>query len=327
MMRVRSDSSPSVEGRRYWKFGWNDLSALPPLGTPDYQPKDAGAFRMYQEGTFHGEHLEVFPAKKVKRFLQPFNRCVYCGRDKDERGESLKLTSEHVIPEYLGAGLEMPAASCLECQKITSEFEGALAQEIFDPIRKSFALQGKDGVLKKTNFPLDVGRETTQHEFIPVVHFPTIMVLPMLFPASSYSLRPTDFDEPFNFRVFNINADPIVLQRYALDTFSSQAIDMVRFAQLIAKIAHVYASSYFAPATFKSTVADFIRTNFPRGAPCNSHLEHVGCLWQRQDNASPNLHEIEVGTMDWHGRSMPAVRVRLFASCEMPSYYVTVGSF
>lgn len=230
-----------------------------------------------------------------------------------------------MIPEYLGAGLELPAASCLDCQKITGEFERSLAEVMFDPVRKSFALDGKDGVLKKTNFPVDVGRETTQHEFIPLVHFPTILVLPMLFPASSYSRRPKDVDEPFNLRMYNINADPALLRKYALDRFSSQAIDMVRLAQMIAKIGHVYAMHYFGTGTFTPTVADFVRTSFPRGAPCKSHLEHVGCLWQMKDNPSINLHEIEVGKIDWNGQSMHAARVRLFASCDMPSYYVTVG--
>ena len=69
-MSVRGDSSPSVEGRRYWKFGWNELNALPAIGKPDYQPKPGGAYRIYEEGTFRGEHLEVFPAKKVKRLLK-----------------------------------------------------------------------------------------------------------------------------------------------------------------------------------------------------------------------------------------------------------------
>jgi len=290
----------------------------------DYQPKN-GAFRMFEEGTFHGEHLEAFPARKVTRKLKPFGRCVYCGRDRDEHGAPLKLTSEHVIPEYLGAGLELPQATCADCQKNTSEFERTLAEEMFDPVRKSFALQGKNGVLKKTNFPLDVGRETSQNEFIPLVHYPTILVLPMLFPASSYSRRPKDADDPFNFRMFNINAESSWLAKYSLDKFSSQAIDMVRLAQMIAKIAHVYAMYYFGPGTFAPAVADFVRTNFPVGAPCRSHFEHVGCLWQAKDKSSTNLHEVEVGKIDWNRRSAHSVRVRLFASCDMPSYYVTVG--
>lgn len=291
----------------------------------DYQPK-GGAFRMFAEGKFSGEHLLTFPAQKTNSKLAAFGRCVYCGRDKDEHGQPLRLTSEHVIPEFLGAGLELPAASCAACQKTTATFESSIAQSMFDPVRKSFSLSGKAGVLKKTNFPLDVGRETSAHEFIPLIHYPTILVLPTLFPAASYSRRPRDADDPFNLRMYNINADSKLLQKYAIDQFSSQAIDMVRFAQVIAKIAHVYAMHHLGYGSFKPLVADFVRTDFPPEALCNSHFEHVGCLWQARDAASPNLHEIEVGEIAWNGQLMNAVRVRLFACCDMPSYYVTVGS-
>ena len=125
--------------------------------------------------------------------------------------------------------------------------------------------------------------------------------------------------------MFNINADPKALQKYAIDQFSSQAIDMVRFAQMIAKIAHVYAMHHLGYGTFKPLVADFVRTDFPPGVRCKSHFEHVGCLWQAKDAKSPNLHEIEIGKIDWNGQSLNAARVRLFASCDMPFYYVTVG--
>ena len=156
---MRGDPPPNGEVRRYWKFAWSDLNALPQIGKMDYQPK-GGAFRMFAEGSFTGEHLEAFPASKVKRKLPPFGRCVYCGRKKDESGNALKLTSEHIIPEFFGAGLELPRASCADCQDVTSRFEDTIVREMFDPVRKSFSLEGKTGVLQKTNFPLDVGRET-----------------------------------------------------------------------------------------------------------------------------------------------------------------------
>ncbi|MCH4543815.1 hypothetical protein [Ochrobactrum sp. A-1] len=311
--------------RRYWKFAWADLAALPVVGAVDYAPKNRGAFRMFAEGKFIGEHLEAFSAVKTRKNLPGFGNCVYCGRGHDGDGNALKLTGEHVIPEFLGAGLELREASCFDCQKATSKFEVSVAQEMLDPVRKAFALVGKEGVLKKSNFPLDIGRETTEHEYIPLVHYPTILVMPVLYPASTYSRRPVNADGPFNFRLYNINADAALLQRYSLDAFSSQAIDMVRFAQLIAKIAHVYAMHHFRSSVFVPRVAEFVRTDFPReAAPPPHYLEHVGCLWRQLDGTTGNLHEIEVGRMTWNGSARRAVRVRLFASYGMPSYYVTV---
>lgn len=321
---MRGDA-PLLDGqRRYWKFGWYNLDGLPPIGKMDYQPK-GGAFRMFAEGRFSGGPIEAFPAIKSRRKLEPFGSCVYCGGKNGSDKKPLKLTSEHIIPEFLGAGLELPEASCDDCQKLTSQFEGTIAQEMFDPVRKSFNLLGKKGLVKSSNFPVDVGRETTQHEFLPLIHYPTILALPALYPASSYSRRPVNADDPFNFRMYNINADALLLKKYSLGSFSSQSIDMVRFAQMIAKIAHVYAMYYFGANFFTPTVADFIRTDYPPATPVVGHFAHVGGLWQAQDKPSQNLHEIEVGQIEWEGQNLIAVRVRLFASCDMPSYYVTVG--
>ena len=36
--------------RRYWKFAWAELAALPAVGAMDYAPKDRGAFRMFAQG-------------------------------------------------------------------------------------------------------------------------------------------------------------------------------------------------------------------------------------------------------------------------------------
>lgn len=321
---MRGDPPPPGQTRRHWKFVWDDLDALPPTGGNDYQPK-GGAMRLYQHGTFAGEKLEPFPAIKQKRKLQPFGRCIYCGRSHDADGARLALTSEHIIPEFLGAGLELPTASCHDCQKITGAIEHSIAREMFDPVRTAFAIKGKNGVPNNTNFPLDVGRETSQHDFVPLVHYPTVLVLPALYPASSYSRRPIQADDPFNFRMYNINADAKYLRMYGLKGFSSQHIDMVRFAQMIAKIAYAYAMYHWA-GKLRPTVADFVRTHFPKEQEVVGHFGHVGGFLEGSEKPTSSLHELEAGKLSWGNLTYLAVRVRLFASYDMPSYYVTVGS-
>jgi hypothetical protein len=322
---MRGDPMTTGVVRRYWKFSWDNLDILPVVGKTDYQPKDGGACRLYDEGQFFGENLEAFPPVKTKKHLPPFGRCVYCNRYCDTSGVPLKLTSEHIIPEFLGAGLELPVASCAECQKFTSSVESSIARTMFDPVRKAFALEGKGGVLQKSNFPLDVGRETTDHQFIPLVHYPTLIVMPFLYPASTYSNRSINFDGLFNFRIYNINANAIALKKYALENFSTQSIDMIRFSQFITKIAHAYAMHHFRAEHFDPVLASFIRTDYHDSATARDHLKEVGCLWNTKDIASNNLHEVEAGSIVWNGEITKAVRVRLFASYGMPSYYVTVG--
>jgi len=100
---MRGDPPIDREPFRYVKFAWHDLNSLPPIGRLDYAPKHGGAFRMFDEGKFYGEHTRVFSAIKKKESLPALGRCVYCRRQADNDGIPLKLTSEHVIPEFLGA--------------------------------------------------------------------------------------------------------------------------------------------------------------------------------------------------------------------------------
>ncbi|WP_210245793.1 hypothetical protein [Ciceribacter naphthalenivorans] len=319
------DPPTDREPTRYVKFAWRDLSNLPPIGKLDYAPKRPQAFRIFQEGEFEGRHTHVLPAIKRREVLPALGRCVYCRRQQDACGRRLNLTSEHVIPEFLGAGLELAASSCFDCQRTTSDFESSIAASMFGPVRRALVLKGKGGILERTNFPLDIGREISRREFIPLRHYPTILVMPNLYPASSYSRRSPHSDDLFNFQVFNVNAEPKYLRQYDLEGFSSQSIDLVRFCQMIAKIAVVYGTHYFGFDTFNPTVVDFVRTDFPPGNPATGHFANVGCLWRRKRLATESLHEIEVGEMRWQGKTMAAVRVQLFASYGMPSYYVTIG--
>ncbi|MEX2697082.1 hypothetical protein [Rhizobium mongolense] len=321
---MRGAENPNVKESRYVKFSWNHIDHLPALGVLDYQPK-AGAFRMYREGFFSGQALCSFPAIKEKRKLAALGCCAYCGRTRDPNGKLLELTSEHVIPEFLGAGLELPEASCADCQTATSGFENSIAQEMFDPVRKVLLLKGKGGLSRKLNFPLDVGRETTDRQMIPVIHYPTVLVMPGLYPASSYSNRPFESNGLFNFMMYNINAEAAALAKYDVETASTQSVDLARFCQMVAKIGLVYAANHFGRGALSQTLADFIRTPLPPQTPSVSHFNHVGGLWQQKAAATHSLHEIEVGHIEWNGGRFAAARVQLFACYGMPSYYVTVG--
>lgn len=281
--------------------------------------------RFFAQGEFTGEHVERLPAIKTRKRLGRLGYCAYCGQSVDSSGNQIELSSEHIIPEFLGSGLELPASSCAECQKATSVVEHTISRELFGPVRKAFGLRGKDGVLPNVNFPLDVGSYTSEEIFVPIAHYPTVLVLPALFPASTYSRRSPDSADPFNFLFYNINADRDLLTQYRIEGVSTQSIDLVRFAQMIAKIAHSYASHYWRDSPFSHAVSNLIRTIHPPQQPAIGHLAHVGCLLGKPHTPTTALHEIEVGQMGWCGIRRRAVRVRLFASYGMPSYYVTVS--
>lgn len=321
---IKGDNTPRVEDARYLKFGWNDTSYIPKLGELDYQPK-GGATRVFTQGEFAGEHIIRFPAIKKREYLAKLGACAYCGRTHDDQGNALKLTSEHIIPEALGAGIEFPDASCSDCQRVTAEYESSVVEEMFDPVRRNLLLAGKQGVLKKKNFEVDIGVEITEKAFIPEAAHPTILCMPQFFPAPMYSTRPLNTNGMFNLMLYNLNFRREMLERYDIETFCTQSIDTARFCQMIAKIGHMACLSIYKIGSFKPLVGDFARTQLSPKTPSSSHFDCVGCLWSGDKQASEDLHEIEVGRIAWNGKSLLAARVRLFATYNMPSYHVAVG--
>jgi len=320
---MSDDNQPPVDQARYIKFHWNDPRGIPPRGTMTSSRR--GLFRVWSSGKFKGsEFQEHLPREKVSRRLTPLGCCAFCGA-KSTPEIPVKLTDEHIIPEFLGAGLELPAASCDACQTVTSKFESTIARETFDPVRKNMGLKTKKGAMKKSNFPVDIGGAETKLQVVSIEDHPTILTLPGMFPASSYSNRPHNTNGLFNVLMYNLNVDPEALDRQAITSFATSRIDTVRFCQMIAKVAHVYAVSVLGYGGFQHLVSDFVRTDVPKGMPFTSHFNNVGRIWGGEELKSKSLHELELGQIDSDGQSYVAVRVRLFASMGMPSYYVTVG--
>jgi len=60
------------------------------------------------------------PASKI--VLPSANRCIYC----DEKAD---LRLEHIIPLSLGGMIELPNASCLNCEKEINKFEQPISKE------------------------------------------------------------------------------------------------------------------------------------------------------------------------------------------------------
>src|SRR5438552_18955483 len=91
------------------------------------------------------------PLARMKRQHEyaPIGKCIYCGGD----GSPGRLTREHIIPDSLGGMLELPDASCSDCQKITSACEGENAGKIFRPIRRQFKMPSKSRCKKSMAEP------------------------------------------------------------------------------------------------------------------------------------------------------------------------------
>ncbi|WP_146056472.1 hypothetical protein [Methylobacterium sp. V23] len=326
-MSIAGDPNVDQPVQRHWKFRWEDLATLPAKGERHVQPR-GGAFRMYAEGAFKGFDIECLPLLKKSVKLRGQGRCVYCGGTHDAAGRPLKLTSEHVVPEFLGAGLELTASSCDACQTKTSSFEHALSEDLFGPARSVLDIKGKSGTLDLRHIRLDLGGLTSDPHVLPAFHHPTILILPSLYPAPAFSSAPVGIDHPYAFWMYNINADKKALDQYDIEAFSTQTVDQLRFSQLLAKIGHVYGSSYFGVGSFQPALTQLIRGDYPIADPNppREFYSHIGCLWQCRDydGKSECLHEIQPGSINFNGKLTKAVRIRLFSCFDMPSYFVAL---
>lgn len=289
---------PDAKASRYFKFSIDDVDSIPQINRTFLVPP-SGIRRAYEEASFSPLSFEgISPIKSTKN-LPPLGKCCYCGES-----ESVKtaLTDEHIIPEFLGAGLVLPRATCAECQRIIQKYESSIATDMFDSVRRSFAISGKNGRLTKKNFPIDVGRETTNWEMLSEIEHPTLLTMPSLYPASSFSRCDPMNTMPLGLVICNVNVSKEKLTRLGLNSVQTPHIDMVRFAQFIAKIAHSFASHCFRDIPFEPILKQLIRTVYPPGASAEGYLSNVGGTRNSQYTGDLEyLHTIESGTVDWNG--------------------------
>ncbi|HBS36329.1 MAG TPA: hypothetical protein DEA50_14830, partial [Parvularcula sp.] len=106
--------------------------------------------------------------------LPPFGRCIYCNAS-DENGP---LTSEHVVPFFLGGNLEIDEASCRDCQKITTKIEGHCAYKVFHQYRHGVGIKSRRSIPQSIPviFHTNAGPSVRQ---VPLGDQPQIMTLPI----------------------------------------------------------------------------------------------------------------------------------------------------
>lgn len=252
-------------------------------------------------------------------------KCIYCGRP----GGEVTLTIEHIIPESLGGTLQLPQASCPDCQKFTSAFEGQNAGKLFRPIRRQFQFPSKSRGRKrreereKETFVVVIDGKRRK---IPAKDYPGLLISFLFpYPTALMGIAPT-FDSftgrvtlgtlpEYNERLTALRAK--YGQQVSFPTFGS-AEDVGR---LLAKIAHAYAAAEQGPDAFKPYLLGIIRGQDPQ------LLHHVVGSALDPSAAGDDLHEIELLAPSELGPpNLVVVKIRLFADhVGMPTHYVVVG--
>jgi hypothetical protein len=222
----------------------------------------------------------------------PVGRCIYCNGD----GKLGRLTLEHVIPESLGGMLELPEASCQECQAITSAFEGDNAGNLFRPIRRQFKMPSKPRGSKRKEkraqetFSLVIDGVSRR---VPVKEYPGfLMSFVFSLPTALLGISPTG--KSFTGGI-TLGTLPQFGER--LNVLRAKYGDKVTFptrgsaasvGRLLAKIAHACSCAEIGLDAFKPYLLNIIRDQ-------DTHLlgHFVGSA-VGTTTVGEDLHEIEI---------------------------------
>lgn len=272
------------------------------------------------------EHITFFGKM---RFGSPPGRCIYCGSDGGDEG----LTDEHVVPHCLAIDAYIPEASCTRCNKTTSYLEGYAGRHIFGPMRKHFRIQSRrkeidlgvaDLIVTKT----DGSKETRQ---ISRSDLPAFVALPVLPPPGLFYGR---VPEPITvFEPWVWFADH--LDRYVAPFLGKNdagwelhtTVNTLRFAQMLAKIAHASVVGWLGLDAFQPFLPPLILgENNNAGYWVGGAAPPTAAGPAQPYSKDTHHHTLEIRPMSSPGKpTVLAVSIRLFLHIGTPTYWVIVG--
>jgi hypothetical protein len=210
-----------------------------------------------------------------KKYL-PVGVCIYCRSN----GGSIGLSSEHIIPFSLGGKVEILAASCADCAKITSQLEQHLARDMFWELRIHTNIQTRRRNQRPTVLParISIG-ERHDKLMLPIQDHPTFLLMPVWgLPGLLRGACPTDiFPEAKAHLYYYI--PPNIRETLKLDDGQLAeihppeiSINLSAFARVIAKIAYCQMVAVYRLNGFRRLVLpDLILGKYP----CVAH--YIGC--------------------------------------------------
>jgi HNH endonuclease len=248
---------------------------------------------------------------------QPAGRCIYCGATQPP------LSKEHIIPLSLGGNLIIPKASCKVCAKIiNSEIETPIAHHEWGPFRTKrtfptrrkkkrkthIMIQGLDGVQR----PIPIRHHSTP---VPMYKFGKARILEGLPPGLGD-------DQRWTIVMLSSKEEEIAMQERfpewnRVHTFRAMPH---RFARLIAKIGHGYATAEVGIGSFKALTTDVILGH------SDDFYYYVGGNWNIDPAISSGNHITDICFQFTSSHTAwVVVHIRLFSAAETPNYHVVVG--
>jgi hypothetical protein len=262
----------------------------------------------------------------AKKYL-PVKQCIYClSPIADKRHPTAKFGDEHIIPLAFGGNLELPEASCRDCEKITSKSETHCIENMLRNTREHFGLYARRHKRSRTQLPLDIHHDetTVERRLVPLRDHPAVLYMftfdpPSLIldigePQGAFSGRVTfrSMVADLGSRIDRLGGSPNFVRRGG---FAAPI-----FGHMLAKIAHSFAVAERGINGFKPVLNNLIL-----GLPTLHMAQFVGGGFLPEPK-STELHEISMKlSCRLDGRGFWVVRVRLFADLDMPTYYIVAG--
>jgi hypothetical protein len=266
--------------------------------------------------------ISVGPGFKAPEY-KPVGKCIYCGDmtySHDPLIRKHPLGAEHIIAEGLGGTLELPEASCHECEKATGAVvEGDVLGRTMKALRVHLRLKKAGSGSPPKTLPLQAtiyGEERTVE--IPIEDYPIVFamfayappnlestnVLPLVRSAVVVQLR---FDQRMLF------------QKYGIGSFATPYLDNLMMCRMLAKIGHALATAVLGEEYFRPLLTELIRTGD------RQPIKFIGGI-HKSISASPNaLHSLALGYQKIKGTTYLVAHIRLFASHSGPTYAVVIG--
>ncbi|ESY98087.1 hypothetical protein NKI51_25020 [Mesorhizobium australicum] len=216
-------------------------------------------------------------------------------------------------------------ASCHDCEKITSAFEGRVISQAYGDTRAILGLKRGNGRKWPNEFNLTVTRdaeETTipvKEDGLPVAiwltclnHRPLILDNKPVSGNTKVDLALWSPLKDYQDRLANLGPGSVpAAKSYQFDQFF-RFINRIAFAY-----AHALLKGKFSPLTSEYVLRD-------RGKWIRRYIgaDIIG----RPDDAAYDIHELYVAQVEAGGLIYIAVRVHLFALNNFPAYVVIVGT-
>jgi hypothetical protein len=237
-------------------------------------------------------------------------RCIYCG------STAPPLTDEHIVPLGLGGDRILAAASCLDCQRITSGLENELLHKTMQPWRTALGVATRHPKKRPTHLKARIKEGSAwKDQELPVGMAPTTMHWPRFLPPAVLDSRPFQPGISFSGIVSTSTLPPAgTAGTYELTTVLQPTV----LARVVAKIGYGFAVAERGLGSFEPVVLPAIL------GTSDDIGQWVGCLDVSLTPGAQLTGSYTLTVGDLPDGQVISV-VQLFAGMGVPEYVVVVG--